>query len=119
MRLLGFDYGDKRIGVAVSDEDGVFAFPRVILQNTEKIFDEIKKICSDEKIEKIVLGIPISLRGGKSDQARKTEEFGDKLKAFSGVSVEYENEIFTSKMTQNDASAAAMILQSYLDRKNK
>mgnify|MGYP001611479056 CR=1 FL=1 len=119
MRFLGLDYGDKRIGIAVSDEGGGFAFPRVVLRNTENVFDEIKKICDDEKIEKIVLGVPISLRGGKSDQARKTEEFGEKLKAFSGLRIEYENEVFTSKITQNDASAAALILQSYLDRNNK
>lgn len=119
MKYLGLDHGDKRIGIAVSDEDGVFAFPRVILQNTEKVFNEIKKICADEKIEKIVLGTPISLKGGKSDQARKTEAFGEKLKMFLNIPLEYENEIFTSKMTQNDASAAAVILQSYLDRNNK
>ena len=119
MKLLGLDHGDKRIGIAVSDETMTFAFPRVVLQNTEKIFEEIKKICGEENIVKIVVGVPISFSGGKSAQAEKTEKFGKELEAFSGIPVEYENEIFTTKIGQNDASAAALILQSYLDKIRK
>ena len=58
MKFLGVDYGDKRVGIAVSDEGGVFAFPRAVLPNTKKIFDEIKKICAEEKIEKSLLAFP-------------------------------------------------------------
>lgn len=116
MKHLGIDHGNKRIGIAVSDEDGVFAFPRVVLQNSEKIFDEIKKICGDEKIEKIVLGLPISFSGQHSGQAEEVKKFADTLKRFINIPLVYENEIFTSKMTQNDASAAALILQSHLDK---
>ena len=116
MKFLGIDHGDKRIGIAVSDETMTFAFPRAILHNTKTIFEEIKKICGEENIAKIVMGVPISFSGGKSAQAEKVEKFGKELEAFSGIPVEYENEIFTTKIGRDDASAAALILQSYLAR---
>ncbi|HEY4519135.1 MAG TPA: Holliday junction resolvase RuvX [Candidatus Paceibacterota bacterium] len=119
MKLLGIDYGDKRIGIAVSDETMTFAFPRVVLQNTKTVFEEIKKICGDENIAKIVVGMPTSFSGGKSAQAEKTEKFGKALEAFLGIPVGYENEIFTTKIGRDDASAAALILQSYLDKIRK
>lgn len=115
MKHLGIDHGNKRIGIAVSDKDGVFAFPRIVLRNTDNVFNEIKKICADEKIEKIVLGLPISFSGQHSGQAEKVKKFADVLRQFVDIPLIYENEIFTSKMTQNDAGAAALILQSYLD----
>ena len=116
MKYLGLDHGNKRIGIAVSDEGGTFAFPRVVLQNTDNIFEEIKKICDEEKIEKIVLGLPISFSGQHSNQTEEVKKFADALKRFIDIPLIYENEIFTSKMTQDDAGAAALILQSYLDR---
>jgi len=119
MKLLGIDHGDKRIGIAVSDETMTFAFPRVVLHNTKTIFKEIKKICGDENIAKIVVGMPISFSGGKSAQAEKVERFGEELEMFLSIPVEYENEIFTTKIGRDDASAAALILQGYLDRLHK
>ena len=124
MKLLGIDYGDKRIGIAVSDEGGVFAFPRAVLLNTEKIFNEIKKICADEGGGKIIVGVPISFSGGQSAQARKTLEFAESLKQYITIPIEKENEIFSTKSVLDmgankekiDQSAAAFILQSYLDR---
>ncbi len=124
MKFLGVDYGDKRVGIAVSDEGGVFAFPRAVLPNTKKIFDEIKKICAEEKIEKIIVGVPVSFSGGQSAQARKTLEFAEALKQYIAIPIEKENEIFSTKSALNmgagkekiDQSAAAIILQSYLDR---
>ena len=119
MKFLGIDHGDKRIGIAVSDETMTFAFPRVVLHNTKTIFKEIKKICGDENIAKIVVGMPISFSGGKSAQAEKVERFGEELEMFLSIPVEYENEIFTTKIGRDDASAAALILQGYLDRLHK
>ena len=119
MRFLGLDHGDKRIGVAVSDETMTFAFPRVVLQNTKTVFEEIKKICGDENIAKIVVGMPISFSGDKSAQAEKVERFGEELEMFLSIPVEYENEIFTTKIGRNDTSAAALILQGYLDKIRK
>jgi len=124
MKFLGIDYGDKRVGIAVSDESGIFAFPRAVLQNTGKIFDEIKKICAEEEIEKIIVGVPISFSGGQSAQAEKVLEFAEHLKQYTNIPIEKENEIFSTKSALDmgagkekiDQSAAAIILQSYLDR---
>ena len=87
MKFLGIDYGDKRVGIAVSVESGIFAFPRAVLQNTGKIFDEIKKICAEEEIEKIIVGVPISFSGGQSAQAEKVLEFAEK----NGIEFELHN----------------------------
>ena len=124
MKFLGVDYGDKRVGIAVSDESGIFAFPRAVLQNTGKIFDEIKKICAEEVIEKIIVGVPISFSGGQSAQAGKVFAFVKSLKSYIAIPIENENEIFSTKAALDmgaskekiDQSAAAIILQSYLDR---
>ena len=124
MKFLGVDYGDKRVGIVVSDEVGVFAFPRAVLQNTGKIFDEIKKICVEEEIEKIIVGVPISFSGGQSAQAGKVFAFVKSLKSYIAIPIENENEIFSTKAALDmgaskekiDQSAAAIILQSYLDR---
>jgi len=124
MKFLGVDYGDKRVGIAVSDEGGIFAFPRAVLQNTGKIFDEIKKICVEEEIEKIIVGVPISFSGGQSAQAGKVFAFVKSLKSYIAIPIENENEIFSTKAALDmgaskekiDQSAAAIILQSYLDR---
>lgn len=124
MKLLGVDYGDKRVGIAVSDEGGVFAFPRAVLPNTKNIFDEIKKICVEEEIKKIIVGVPISFSGGQSAQTRKVIEFMESLKQYVAIPIEKENEIFSTKSALDmgankekiDQSAAAIILQSYLDR---
>ena len=124
MKFLGIDYGDKRVGIAVSDEGGVFAFPRAVLQNTGKIFDEIKKICAEEEIEKIIVGVPISFSGGQSAQAEKVFAFVESLKSYIAMPIEKENEIFSTKSALDmgtgketiDQSAAAIILQGYLDR---
>lgn len=123
MRYLGLDYGDKRIGIAVSDETETFAFPRVVLRNTEKVFDEIKEICAEEGIGKIIVGIPVSFSAAKNKHTDKIIEFGKNLESALIVPVEFVNEIFSTKIAYNagsskekiDQSAAAVILQGYLD----
>lgn len=127
MRYLGIDYGEKRIGIAISDEEGTIAFPRVTLRNSPSMYLEIKKMCDEENIGKIILGIPISFSGELSAQAKAVQRFGDALRAAVGVPIEYQNEIFSSKIAQdsgvkkekNDQSAAAVILQGWLDRIRK
>lgn len=128
MKYLGIDYGDRRIGAAVSDEEGKIAFP--LLQFTNKGFDlaarQIKKIIKKEEIAKVVIGLPVSLRGQETKQTKKTRKFAEKLKKAISISVEFENEMLTTKIAREnsakksiDSSAAAIILQSYLDRMNR
>lgn len=126
MRYLGIDYGDKRIGVALSDEEGKFAFPFSTVENGKKAIDEIKKICSEQGTDRIILGLPLSFGMKETEQTGKVKIFAQKLKKEINLPLEFENEILTSKMAGKigahkiDESSAALILQGWLDkRKNK
>ncbi|KKP98718.1 MAG: hypothetical protein US79_C0002G0084 [Parcubacteria group bacterium GW2011_GWC1_38_17] len=124
MRYLGIDYGDKRIGIALSDERGVFAFPFSTIENDKKVINSIKKICSEQEVEKIIVGLPLSFSMQETEQTQKVKEFAQKLGKGVDLPIEFENEILTSKMAdkqgvgkQNiDESSAALILQGWLDR---
>jgi len=117
MKYLGIDYGEKRIGLAISDEEGVFAFPHKTIQNSESILKDVKEVCEQESVGEIVLGIPVSLSGGYSAQAKTVQRFGDELGVATNIPIEYENEVFTTKIAKTDSGAAALILQIWLDRK--
>ncbi|MBI3685258.1 Holliday junction resolvase RuvX [Candidatus Azambacteria bacterium] len=127
MRYLGIDYGDKRIGLAISDEDGMFAFPRTTVENSPAVFLEIKKMCEEEKIGKIILGIPVSFSGELSAQAKAVRRFGDMFAETTRIPIAYENEILTTSQAERsgagrktiDQSSAALILQGWLDRVKK
>lgn len=124
MKYLGIDYGEKRIGIAVSDDGGMLAFPHATVENTPAAFSEIQRICDEEKVDTVVIGIPVSFSGGISPQARIVQRFGDALAAVVHCPIVYENELFTTTMAQRsgaskamvDKSAAAIILQSWIDR---
>lgn len=126
MKYLGIDYGEKRIGIAVSDDGGMIAFPHTTIENTASTLSEIKKICDAQKPAQIVIGLPM-LIGEVSPMMRTIQMFGDTVARFIQIPVAYENELFTTKMatqsgaTKNtvDQSSAAIILQSYLDRQRK
>lgn len=126
MKYLGIDYGERRIGIAVSDEDGIIAFPRTTIENTTSTLSEIKKICDAEKPARIIIGMPM-LIGEISPMMRTIRMFGDTLTQCTNIPVAYENEMFTTKMATRDGakkntvdqSSAALILQSYLDRQPK
>lgn len=129
MRYLGIDYGSKRIGLALSDEKGLLAFPYKTLNgaNSDTIIKEIKKIISKENVEKIVIGLPFTLKSQMSFQAQKVRRFGEALSSLVQLPIVFENEIFTSRMAEKsgvsreklDASAAALILQDFLDKQKK
>jgi len=126
MRYLGIDYGHKRIGIALSDEEGWIAFPMAQFSGVVflRVVREIQKVVKKEKIGKIIIGLPITFGGKESLQARETREFGQKLHNLVQLPIEYENEILSTKMAERggtakqkiDSSAAAIILQSYLDK---
>lgn len=127
MKSLGIDYGNKRIGIAVSDDSGILAFPFTTVENTPAAFSEIQRIVKEEKIEAVVVGMPMSFSGGISPQAQTVRRFGDALAGSLTCSVAYENELFTTTMAERsgaskatvDQSAAAIILQSWIDRNKK
>lgn len=127
MRYLGIDFGSRRIGLAISDEDSRIAFPYRVIEGGEPftVIEKIKEIVKENNIGKIVLGIPISFEGEKTAQTRVIEQFAAVLSGAVQLPVEFENEMLSSRIGERegipkerlDASAAAIILQSYLDKK--
>ncbi len=144
MRYLGIDYGEKRVGIAVSDEGGTFAFPKIVLENRpvvrerwgskgksehdRHIINEIKNIISSERVSTVVLGLPLNFKGEETRQTKRVKAFAEKLKREISAPIVFENEILSSKQVEKtgasskdmvDASAAALILQSFLDRSRR
>ncbi len=123
MRILGIDYGSKRVGVAVSDENRQFALPVSVIQNTTDLVAEIEKIAASNKTKEVVLGESKNYKGEGNKILLASMEFKERLQA-KGFTVIWETEFMTSiqaerfqgKTELTDASAAALILQSYLDR---
>jgi len=125
MRLLGIDYGAKRIGIAISDEGGKLAFPREILPNDKNIFKSLGKVIEEENIGEIVIGESSDFAGKPNPIAKQIETFSRELKKRFKLPVYKEKEFLTTiearrygESNKVDASAAALILQRYLDRKN-
>lgn len=138
MRLLGVDYGEKKIGLAISDENEKFAFPFAVLDNISKkiILDTFKKIIDEEKISKIIIGQSLDFNNKPNPIMKRVDAFKLSLEEKFKIPVEFENETLTTKQagrkvaktnsrqrllvnTANrkiHASAAALILQSYLDK---
>ena len=133
MRSLGLDIGDKRIGVALSDPDGLLASPFTIINRREETADikAITDIISQHQVEQIIVGLPRSMDGSIGKQAEKVKDFTQKLCRHTEVPVEFRDERLTTVLAkrlmraaktkksrekaQDDAIAAAIILQGYLD----
>lgn len=125
MKFLGIDYGTKRIGLALSDESAKFAFPHSVLSqlSISDINSCIKKVCEENDVGKIVLGRPVGYKGDAAEILNKIEKFKLLLEKETTLPVVYENEVLTTQQAKRiqgktkkiDASAAALILQTYLD----
>lgn len=132
-RIIGLDYGEKRIGIALADPLGITAQPfRTITGTSER--DKIKQISSmvqDLNVQKIVIGFPLTLRGSKGKSAKRVEEFAKKLSCKVSAVIVYWDERFTSVQARRvlhqmnkkasrqkekvDLIASVILLQSYLD----
>ena len=139
MRSLGIDYGDKRIGVAISDPLGMIASGIATIQKGETYaqdIDELKKVMERyQGIEEIVVGLPKMLSGAAGIQVEKVMKFVEALKQELKINVVTWDERLTTAAAERtlieaglsrekrrkviDRSAAAAILQGYLDRKSK
>jgi putative Holliday junction resolvase len=123
MRILGIDYGTKRVGVAMSDPHSKFALPHTVIQNSLELLAEVVKIAKDNQIQEIVMGESRDYNNQPNDILLKSLEFKKQLEG-EGFKVILEPEFMTSvhaerfqgKNEKIDSSAAALILQSYLDR---
>lgn len=134
-RVLGIDYGSKRIGVAVSDPLNIIAQSIGVVPNNDEIFEKLMQFVAEYEVFLIIVGMPYSLGGEKGAKAKEVENFVEKLKQKVNVEVTTIDERFTSVVAQRsmlmmgtskkqrrqkgkvDEMASALILQSYLDRK--
>ena len=122
-RILGIDYGSKRVGLALSDENAEFALPLSVLKNDSLLVEKIKKIALDNEIGEIVMGESRNYVGQPNDILMDSITLKEELER-EGYLVYFEPEFMTSVQAERfqgktdllDASAAALILQSYLDR---
>ncbi|MDP3996590.1 MAG: Holliday junction resolvase RuvX [bacterium] len=124
MRIMGIDYGEKRVGIAISDEECKIAFPTTVLQNDKELPKQVAELCDVNKCGSVVIGESSDLNGVPNPIAEKIEKFKNNLRTYMKKPIHMEPEFFTSiqaeriqgKTTMQDASAAALILQSYLDK---
>jgi putative holliday junction resolvase len=131
MRLLGIDYGTKRIGIAMTDEGGRMAFPKATLANDRYFFQSLRELVESGGIERIIIGESLNRDGKPNEIMQKIHELAQKIERELNMEVEYESEMYSSEAAKRlqgddfyknnliDASAAAIILNSYIDRQKK
>lgn len=125
MRIMGIDFGSKRVGIALSDNDEEFAFPKTVLDNNKNLIQEIKKFASQNEVTLAVVGESRDYKGAPNEIMKKVVPFVEELRLALNIPVEMELEFMTSaeaerlqgKNNMLDASAAALILKSYLEKK--
>ncbi|HYM45148.1 MAG TPA: Holliday junction resolvase RuvX [Solirubrobacteraceae bacterium] len=127
MRVLALDYGSARCGCAISDPSGTIVTPieAISRPGTRRGFAEIEELIEDRGVERVVIGLPMSLRGGDTDQTRETRMFAQRLSLRLGehIPVELHDERFTTRIARQeqgtfrageDSRAAAHLLESWL-----
>jgi putative Holliday junction resolvase len=130
VKVLALDYGSARTGVAVSDPTGTLARPVGVIEGagTEAGLERLVELIANEGAERVVVGMPLTLRGERGEQARETERFVDALEQALDVPVEGFDERFTTDLAEQDpgsrnlppdARAAAHLLTSYLAWSNR
>ncbi|MFH1262124.1 MAG: Holliday junction resolvase RuvX [Pseudomonadota bacterium] len=131
MRLLGLDYGRKRIGLAISDPLGLSAQPLGFILNDSKILDRLLEVIRTREVSEIVLGHPRSLSGKLGEMAREVEAFAEKLKERTTIPLHLWDERFSTSEAENllvsadvrrdkrkevrDTVAASLILQGFME----
>jgi putative Holliday junction resolvase len=120
---MALDYGSARCGVAVSDPSGTLATPLdpVLRPGSKKGLARVAALARELGAERVVIGLPVSLRGGDSAQTRETRSFADRLQAALEIPVELYDERFTTALAQQaggeatlDSRAAAVLLDEWL-----
>lgn len=132
-RILALDIGEKRIGVAVSDETGTLARPlaAIVRASKREDFERIARLVAEQKAGRVIAGYPRSLSGDEGPQAQRVRRYVEALAATLLVPVELQDERYTTVEAQErlhvagrrrprdrgqlDAAAAAIILQDYMD----
>lgn len=124
MKVVALDYGAVRTGVAVSDATGTIARPLAVVERaaTPAGLTRLREIVSEQAAERVVVGLPLTLRGEYGKQASETDEFVRALREALDIPVETYDERFTTAIAareaggaSEDARAAAHLLESYLE----
>lgn len=134
MKIMSIDYGDVRTGIAISDIRGILASPLCVIKESyqPKLVDKIIELINENKIEKIVIGLPRNMDGSYGYRCDDCKSLGQAISEKINVDIEFEDERLTTVMAHNilsennvrgakrkqtvDAVSAVMILQSYLDK---
>jgi putative holliday junction resolvase len=132
-RILALDYGQKRIGVAISDALGLTAQPKPFIENTDNAVQKINELIQDFEISKLYLGLPQHTRGGETKKSEEVRGFAEKLKLSITIEIEFIDERFSTVAATRqldasglnrkkqrlliDSQAAAFLLQGILDKK--
>lgn len=130
MRVMALDFGERRIGVAISDPTGTLATPHTVIRRRSKVedFAAVARLVTELEAERVVVGLPLSLNGEIGPQARRVMRYTQALKQTLDVPVELFDERYSTVtadelLTESgrkrrvpiDAAAAAVILQDYLE----
>tara|TARA_B100001287_G_scaffold276225_1_gene286298 strand:+ start:2000 stop:2404 length:405 start_codon:yes stop_codon:yes gene_type:complete len=132
-RALGIDYGDTRIGIALSDPLQIITKPYITLKNNSDFFVKLESIVNEKEVKIIVVGYPYGMKGQITKQTEKVDLFIDRLKQNIDIDVIKVDERLSSKSAENllkkqgfktghnksmiDDTSAAIILQEYIDSK--
>ena len=124
MKYLGIDYGEKRVGIAVSDIEGKVAFPKIVLENNTELTQKISDLCKESEVDAIVIGESKDYKGEDNKISPKIISFKKELSGAIKSPIFLEPEFMSSMQVEKtfgktdmlDASAAAIILQTFMDK---
>ncbi len=124
MKLMGIDYGTKKIGIALTDDAGLMAFPHEVVPNDKKFISYVETLVAKRGIDEIVIGHSLNNDGQANPVHTLVEEFMIDITLSIGIPVHLEPEYYSSqqamqlqgKNKQLDSSAAALILDSYITK---
>lgn len=124
MRLMGIDYGTKRVGIALTDEDGVMAFPHATYANDDSLLGRIIALCKEKEVGGVVVGKSHDLDDTPNRVQKDIDAFVEALRSELSIPIELQPEQFSTQAAlriqgrtkETDASAAALILEAYLAR---
>ncbi len=134
MRLMGIDFGDARVGIALSDPLGIMAQGYGTLKNdgTDQLYKDIQSIIQEKEVTKIVVGLPKNMDNSEGFRSQATKEFAEKLKAYTDAEIVFSDERLTTVSAHGflsemnvrgkkrkgavDTLSAALILETYMKR---
>lgn len=127
MQRMGIDFGTKKIGIALTDESGVMAFPHEVIPNDKNLMSYIEALINKRKVKEIVIGMSLDNSGQPNKVHELVEEFMMDITLATGIPVHLEPEQYSTQQAtriqgrnqQTDAAAAAIILDSFITKQKQ